>query len=403
MKSNDLQPDKTTTTTIDDGFAIVPNILQPAKCFSTSDKAIITVCLGVHNIENKDGSPFTLSIPFLSKQTNLSPRTISRRVEKLTRLKVLKLYGYLIYENTRAKVEYPIYTFDAQVVNSLLSVKDKYSINRIPNTIDKSLMDKMSVNGDTINIDSPAYSKSLMDTLSDKMSDKSPCTSNIDKSKIVVQSQTENAKDNRTATTENIDGKKADEIFCGYIQPVADAGVFVSGSNYQCATPPANADAVSDIISQSVQPSASEANNIQFGSAVPTYSAESSPVAVQCHEVSPDSFEPDIDEAISLKVSDKVSVSPSARRQDIIVKQLNTRLGANFIKDGPMGSKWDKYNICAYDTTLRIILITCDTWDYLTKPQSQKLCADLYKKHWQVAFWIGENQKCYVMKPIKKV
>jgi hypothetical protein len=96
--------------------------------------------------------------------------------------------------------------------------------------------------------------------------------------------------------------------------------------------------------------------------------------------------------ATELKLPSSIGLSPCARRQDYIVKTLNTQHHFHFMKEDPMGSDFKGYSVCAYDPDKQWILITCDDLEYLTKPHFQNLCADFAKSDYDVCAWVADCQ-----------
>jgi len=108
-------------------------------------------------------------------------------------------------------------------------------------------------------------------------------------------------------------------------------------------------------------------------------------------------FEP-YSEVRPLKVPASIGISPCAKRQDYIVKTFNSKYHQRFFKEGPMGSELMGYNVCAYDSKDKLVLVTCDNVEYLITKPFQKLCNHFYNKDYSVCAWIGETE-CVVIQP----
>jgi hypothetical protein len=106
-------------------------------------------------------------------------------------------------------------------------------------------------------------------------------------------------------------------------------------------------------------------------------------------------FEPMSSLATPLAVPSEIGLAPCAKRQDFVVKELNRKKRMHFVKEGPMGTELQGYQVCAYDPEEQFILITCDDLEYLTKPHIQTLCKHFAKSDYDVCAWVAKLEAVF--------
>jgi hypothetical protein len=364
--------DKTTT---DELFSIVPQRLTASNKFTPSEKLVLTAILGKHRIKRADGEPWTYSVSLLAKWSSVSESTAKRTVRRLRGLRILKRHGFLV----SGKTKYFIYSFNQAELESVILT----TVNLTPVKCNDTKAES-GVTGSTPIINDGQFDllegrKIKVTVQSEEQKPETVTTESLDEQnpKVTVP------KD-RTATAAEIwEELKKEKTNHSVPSRQSDSTKELQGKDKTTSIPsvrPENGELVTS--HKPNCPNAKDSTNDNGQTNDPNHSARPETFA----------YEPNIEESIPLKVPSSVGLSPSCRRQDYIVKTINKEHGLQFIKEGPMGCSIEGYAVCAYDSKNQGVLITCDDFNYVTKPHFQKLCQHFVNKDWCVWVWVGSAQ-----------